>query len=299
MTDQTTEVSPLPFAAEHFDFDTLKKICEMHEDDFDTAFGMEKVVSLRHSAPDNFYLFKDNGSSILAVAHLDTVVTHKNRETVMHTPSQKVYSGALDDRLGAYVIADLLPKMGMKFDLLFTTGEENGQSTAEVFDPANHHDRQYNWIIEFDRGGTDVVMYQYEDDDLVERVEDVGAKVAPGIFSDIAFMEHLGIKGINWGVGYQNYHSVNGNVWLPDLFDMVDLFTDFHENNHDERLEHTPKPSASSLGLNYWEDEDWEDMTDGCEAEYWQVGECDGPLVEDPALGTLCEKHEQWANSTD
>lgn len=305
-----------PTADEAFDFATLKKFCEMHETDFATALDMETVISPHHVEPENFYLFKDNGSNILAVAHLDTCVAHEDRTTVLHEDEETglmVRSGALDDRLGAYVIADTLPKMGMTFDLLYTVGEESGMSTAEAFDPSHHHDRQYDWIIEFDRGGTDVVLYQYEDDDLIDRVEATGVPVSPGMFSDIAFMEHLGIKGINWGVGYRDYHSVNGHVYLDDLFDMVNAFAEFYDNNKNTHLPHTDTGQgmsghAYSVELDY--DEYWGDLApvvteNGgwvrssrlCEAADWEVGVCDGPLVEDPALGTLCEKHEVWANS--
>ncbi|MES2089125.1 MAG: hypothetical protein V4532_03950, partial [Pseudomonadota bacterium] len=37
--------------------------------------------------------------------------------------------------------------------------------------------KEYNWMIQFDRGGTDVVMYQYETEKLCGLVEDAGARV--------------------------------------------------------------------------------------------------------------------------
>ena len=46
-----------------------------------------------------------------------------------------VHSGALDDRLGAYIILDLLPKLGINVDVLLTVGEEQGRSTANFFAP--------------------------------------------------------------------------------------------------------------------------------------------------------------------
>ena len=297
-------------SADHFNFDDLHKWCTYHESEVGEAIGAVQVMSPQHRAPENFYYFKDNGSDILAVAHLDTVVSHEQRTAgILYTAGgQVVYSGSLDDRLGAYVLADLLPAMGITFDLLLTVGEENGQSTAEVFEPTRHHDREYKWIIEFDRGGTDVVLYQFEDEDLRERVEATGARVEQGIFSDIAFMEHLGVKALNWGVGYRDYHSVRGHVWLDDLFKMVDHFLDFHETNKDTHLPHEAGTRGdrsggfwggySVAGATYFgDDDDIAEWGGECEAEMWGVGDCEGPLSEDPALGTLCEKHEQWANT--
>lgn len=282
----------------HFDFPALKRVCEMHEDDFEAEYEMERVVVHDTWDTDNFYLFKDNGSSILAVAHLDTVVSHEKRRAVLAETEagDVVYSGALDDRLGAYVLAEMLPSMGLTFDLLFTTGEEMGRSTAEHFVPSKHHDREYNWIIEFDRGGTDVVLYQYEDADLVERVEDTGMIVEQGIFSDIGSMEHIGVKAMNWGVGYEgDYHSTRGHVWTENLFYMVDGFLDFHEAWHD-----TPLPHRSEHQL--WGGNTPSMLLDGeiayanCEAEHWGIGDCSGEVIGHRELGPLCQRHYHWAD---
>lgn len=218
-----------------FDRDALKRICEMHEDDFEETFNMEKVW-VKQFPPDDFYYFRDNGADILAVAHLDTCVDHSQRmcsfaETAAGTV---VHSGALDDRLGAYIILDLLPKLGVNVDLLLTVGEEMGQSTASFFEPK----KEYNWMVEFDRGGTDVVLYQYEDYETRGLVKDCGAEVGIGAFSDISYLSHVEVKGFNWGVGYEDYHSVRGYAYLQDTIKMVAYFLDFHEVNKDKYLPH-------------------------------------------------------------
>lgn len=233
---------------EAFDREALRRICQMPERTFAKAFGMEKVrVTQRrrymYSEPADFYAFRDNGSSVLAVAHLDTVVRPDQRQCgfLDTADGTVVYSGALDDRLGAYVILDMLPKLDINVDLLLTVGEESGQSTAQFFDPP----KRYNWIIEFDRGGTDVVMYQYEDEDTADAVRMTGARVGEGIFSDICYLEHLGAKAFNWGVGYQDYHSTRSHAFLDDTFMMVDHFVDFHEMFADMAWPHEEE-------LNWW-----------------------------------------------
>lgn len=226
--------------------DKLARVCTMPERDFGRAFGMEttEVPTGRNNwyrraddQPENYYHFRDNGSSVLAVAHLDTVVQPGRRAPHFRGSRNDPYirSGALDDRLGAYVILDLLPRLGVTCDWLLTTGEESGQSTAEHFKPA----KDYDWAIEFDRMGTDVVMYQYEDRASRALVEASGAKMGHGSFSDIAYLEHLGVKAFNWGVGYRgNYHSEAGYAYLNDTFASVARYLRFSEQNAGTPMPH-------------------------------------------------------------
>jgi acetylornithine deacetylase/succinyl-diaminopimelate desuccinylase-like protein len=113
------------------DREKLRRICQMPEHEFPRAFGLDRQTVAR-KGPENWYAFRDNGASVLAVAHLDTVVRHQQRlcNFVETAGGEIVYSGALDDRLGAYVILDMLPKLGINVDVLLTVGEESGQSTT-------------------------------------------------------------------------------------------------------------------------------------------------------------------------
>lgn len=225
-----------------FDRDALKMICEMHELDFGDRFDLSKTTIKDAWSPEDYYFFRDNGSRILAVAHLDTCVRPDQRTANFVTLAdgeEVVYSGALDDRLGAYTILDLLPRLGIEVDILLTVGEESGCSTAEHFMP----EKRYDWMIEFDRGGTDVVMYQYDDAGTRQLVRDCGAKPADGIFSDISYLEHLGIKGFNWGVGYRDYHSTRGHAYIEDYLMMMGFFMEFHADNVGTHMFHEPAPS--------------------------------------------------------
>lgn len=238
--------------------DELAAVCVLPERDFAGVYGMETVEVdsydgyagqrrggsarwfgwLRRGDDDpaedypaeDYYHFRDNGGRVLAVAHLDTVVGPAGRvPRFVQSPSGPlIRSGALDDRLGAYVILHLLPRLGITCDWLLTVGEESGASTAKHFQAP----KDYDWIIEFDRAGTDVVMYQYEDDASREAVQEAGAEMGLGSFSDIAYLEHLGVKAFNWGVGYRgDYHSPEGYAFLEDTFRMVGKYLRFHEAN--------------------------------------------------------------------
>ena len=98
-------------------------------------------------------IYRDNGAKVLAVAHLDYVGwTHP----YFTRHGRRINAMQLNDRLGAWVILDLLHDLGLdpdKYDILLCDMEEVGDSTAQFFKPK----KQYNWIFEFDRAGTDFV----------------------------------------------------------------------------------------------------------------------------------------------
>lgn len=226
-------------AKDVFSKSDLARICTMREENFGSAFGLERFEVPAQRWPDDFYFFQDNGADVLAVAHLDTV-GYANERGAHFSQTEAglvVHSRALDDRLGAYIILDMLPKLGITVDVLLTVGEEMGQSTAAYFTPP----KQYDWMIEFDRGGTDVVTYQYENRDLVDRVRASGAWHGQGIFSDISYLDHLGCKGLNWGVGYQDYHGPRAHAYLEDTFEMVDHWQVFYAMNEGIYLPHLDK----------------------------------------------------------
>lgn len=200
---------------------------------------------------ERFYYYQDNGSDILAVAHLDTVQSNRSCQVINTASGMLAVSGALDDRLGAYIILELLPAIGIKCDVLLTTDEEHGQSTAQDFTS----DKHYNWIIQFDRGGTDVVMYEYETPAMCKLVTEADAKVGIGTYSDICNLEHLGCKAFNWGTGYADYHSARSHAWIDDTLRMVARFANFHKHNATTYLEHDEQPRWTSYSgsSNWWE----------------------------------------------
>jgi hypothetical protein len=255
--------SPTKGVRKAFDRDALKRICEMDEEDFFEEFDMQ-IVSVNQRYPSDYYLFKDHGSRVLFVGHLDTVVRPQQRKCgfLDTAGGPVVYSGGLDDRLGVFIGLDLLPALGIQYDILLTVGEEDGMSTAAFFDPEDvgiEEDR-YDWIIEFDRGGTDVVMYQYDDRATDDLVRASGARTGNGSFSDIAYLEHLGRKAFNWGVGYRDYHGPRSHAYLDDTYQMVAHFLNFHEDNYGTTLRHEQKSSWWSGGSRWggiWDQDDY------------------------------------------
>jgi hypothetical protein len=233
--------------------------CMADELDF-ARFG--KLVDIPHRgkySESDFYIYQNNGSKILAVAHLDSV-DQKNRFCRFYTDHNRgpvVRAPTLDDRLGAYVITDLLPSVGIKTDILLTVGEEQGQSTAEFFKT----NKQYNWMFQFDRTGTDVVMYQFDTPARRQLLRSVHAWPAFGAFSDISFLSHLKCAGFNWGVGYHDYHGPQAWASLGEMFQQAARFARFYERYSGLYMAHSGSGGHSSSGYGSWggwNDDDWE-----------------------------------------
>lgn len=181
-----------------------------------------------------FYAFKDQNAPVLAVAHCDYVDCGSNH-FLAH--KGKVWSSRLDDRLGVYVILDVLPALGIDVDILLTDDEEKGQSTAQFFDPANHHNRAYNWIVQFDRRGMGAVCYDY---DAIEPYVQKCFKLDYGSFSDICWLEHLGVCGLNVGTAYYNEHTLGSYAVMAQLRDQLRRFSEFYALFANERIAHVP-----------------------------------------------------------
>lgn len=187
------------------------------------------------------YTHITKGAKVLAVAHLDTVMPILGRGQDSWGIFKKsgqvvgVASPHLDDRLGVYTILELLPQMGIEVDVLLTEGEELGRSTAEFFlSPV-----EYNWVVEFDRKGDDVVLYDYYDQKWAKRIEKFGFNVGNGTFSDISELEHLGVKALNIGIGYYQQHTVWCYADLCETLAQLKKFKSFYNSNKGKRFEHS------------------------------------------------------------
>lgn len=221
MANKNTKVSKL--------FDPKRMQDMFSRTDFSTL-GFKRIKT----ANNRFYWFKDNGAKILAVAHLDSVRTDSKLHMITVGDATRVYSPVLDDRLGVYIVADLLPRVGVKSDILLTTDEEIGMSSGSYFET----EKQYNWMFQFDRSGNDVVMYQYDDKDSRKILTDCGWTVGHGSYSDICDLEHLNCKGFNFGTAYYEYHTDFAYAKLDDLVVNLSKFYTFYKKMNTVALPH-------------------------------------------------------------
>ena len=72
----------------------------------------------------------ERGSQVLMVAHVDTVLEPRKEAEIF---ADRLFHNAIDNRLGVYLGLAVLSAMGLNVDLLLTSGEENGASTAACF----------------------------------------------------------------------------------------------------------------------------------------------------------------------
>lgn len=198
------------------------------------------------NTPDGQLTYIDNGANILGVAHLDSLQP-KGKCWRYDKANGKVYNPVVDDRLGVHILLDVLPRYGIKFDVLLTDGEEQGRSTAQYFESGA---RPYNWMFQFDRMGTDVVMYEYYTRKLARKIEgQFKVKVDYGLFSDICFLNQLGVKGFNWGCGYYDNHGPTAYFKPKQTNQMIKKFVQFYREYSGEYLEHKEEDDYLPLPL--------------------------------------------------
>ena len=191
-----------------------------------------------HSQNTRFLFTRQKGAKILAVAHLDTVQEltapkyNKNRS--------EVQASGLDDRLGAYLASNWLKDNGIVCDVLLTDNEEHTASTAQFFNGGNN----YNWIVEFDRMGEDVVTYDMDCPDWLDELRTAGFVVARGIFSDISFLQTERCA-VNIGVGYRNYHSKDALADLNVTRRQLARFLNLYHRCEDMRFDQLKHPALS------------------------------------------------------
>jgi len=182
------------------------------------------------------HIFLDRGptSKVLAVAHLDSVADPDH----FWMNNEYIACPTIDNRLGAWVITHYLPVCcGIETDILLTDGEEYGASTAEEFVPPKG--KQYNWMFSFDRMGVDVACYQYLGKELKAALEPYGLEAVSGSYSDIASLDDLGCRGMNFGCAMHNYHSINAYAIVPNLEYMLRAFLTFYGDHKEDAFPYT------------------------------------------------------------
>lgn len=234
-----------------FDIDLLEDIhCRPTEsfEDFGKRINIEENRNL---------FFRNNGGNVLMIAHLDSTMPASHFGTDYGRGDREghhlIWSPTVDDRLGAFVLVELLPKLikqaGLPpIDILLTDDEECGRSTASFFDRTLADNRQYNWMGQFDRMKMDVVHYQYTSPDWLGVLRGKFPHVEWGMLSDICKLERLGCSGANFGCAYYDYTSFRAWADLDELAMMVTLWMEFYREQHEKYFKH--------------EERRWEDLDD-------------------------------------
>lgn len=107
-----------------------------------------------------------------------------------------------------------------------------GESTASKFSETCL--KQYNWIVEFDRKGEDVVLYQYSNVEMEKSLIAAGFVIRSGTSSDIMHLKSLGITCFNVGIGYSGAHTPECRADLSILERQLERFTTFYNSNRNK-----------------------------------------------------------------
>jgi hypothetical protein len=280
----------------------LMKHCQRSKESY-----FEQYRDYVYNGESGRYIYIKRGGSLLAVAHLDCVKEDNIQSSIIRYPDSLegigVNSLALGDRLGVYIITELLPKFGVtNYDILLTENEEIGYSSAIEFNT----DIEYNWMFEFDRHGTGTaVMYRYDNPEIVGKLRTHGIFREYGSFSDISFLEGLGITGVNFGCGYNLEHSEDCHVFKDDILICVKGFVSFWKQYHNEKMPYTFKPVARynynnfNYGKNdgYYLNDNFNEDDDTLPYSARKVSSCYSCGVEfseDDLMDGICQDCEAW-----
>lgn len=226
----------------------LIKRCTMSVSDYVQEF-ISLGADIKHT-PDGPVMHLDRGSPVIGVAHMDHVKFWE--KPVIVKEKKQIWCPQLDDRLGVWVLLDLLPSFGVHTDILLTDSEECGRSTAKDFKT----DKQFNWMYQFDRRGTDTVLYDYDSDENRARLEAHELTTSWGSFSDICSLEHLGCSGWNVGTGYYSEHSDKCHANLRETYFQALKFANFFAAHKDTHIPIPAQPKRRWGGYTYtgWDD---------------------------------------------
>lgn len=193
------------------DLENLKRTC---------ALDVKQILggnSYRYVVP------KGVNSSFVGVTHADTVQP-PNKDTAR--VRNRVYGATLDNRLGWFTLAWYLPKYyGIIMPYYITNDEELGQSTLQTVKTL----QSATLYAEFDIRGTYPTLYQSFNKDLYKSLKDVFGNIATGSYSDVyhvPFMSNM--CGVNFPVGFEDYHTEYGYVDLSVYTDNIAKFAKFH-----------------------------------------------------------------------
>jgi len=223
---------------------TLKKRCNATIEESLATVAAHGGIVTGKTGQKYGYIDRGPQSKILAVAHLDFV--SDGRFWFEHTKVDNknwIVCPVLDDRLGVYTILDFLPTLGVEVDVLFTEGEETGRSTAALFHPK----KDYNWVVEFDRKGTDVVTYEYDWEDKLKPYFDIGI----GSYSDISDLNQLGCMCMNVGIGYHNEHTKYSFMVVEEWASQMRKFAAFYALNKNTHFKYDWLDSKKSYRSKY------------------------------------------------
>ena len=139
---------------------------------------------------------------------------------------------------------------------MLTDHEETCKSTAQY-----HTCKNYNWIVEFDRAGTDFVTYGCANKDLKKELSKTWAE-GVGSFTDICFLP-TNAACFNLGIGYDKAHNKDSSVKISDIDKQLGFFRSFYTLHKDIKYTQDGSDIEKNSGFN-WGNNRYNDLCDRC-----------------------------------
>jgi len=182
-----------------------------------------KSLGMKPEFEHDDWIYVDNASPIMLVAHIDTVTRNKKLKFRVKRDRIRARNSVLgaDDRAGIYAIMEILDmckdaNIPMP-SILFTNYEECGLIGVEAFVKAKKMEKNMNIFIELDRKGKDEYVYYFHGmpREVATWVESFGFIKDSGSMSDVMILtEEYNVPHVNLSVGYYDQHST-GEMLRP------------------------------------------------------------------------------------
>ena len=233
------------------------KICRMSQDNLKKYVKNRLLNTHKDITAGDGFVFAAGTFPVLLVAHLDTVHAKLPDKVVYDANKQAFYSNngiGGDDRCGVYMIFEVLKRFN--WSVLFCEDEESGMVGARKFTRTDlAKTLEFNYIIEFDRkGSNDAVFYDCDNDEFEEFITQEFYKTSYGTFSDISVLApFLKCAAVNLSCGYYDAHTKKEYVVIPEMEASIEAACKILERTtEDNKFEYVEsKYSSAYCGSRY------------------------------------------------
>lgn len=227
------------------------ELCRMSQKDLKKYVAEELAKTYTDVRNESGFVFAKGDFPVLLIAHLDTVHKALPDKVVYDMETLTISSPdgiGGDDRCGVYMIFEIIKKH--KCSVLFCEDEEIGTVGAEKFVHSKvWGDLEFNYIIEFDRkGSNDAVFYDCDNPEFKRFITKEFYEVAYGSFTDISVVAPaLGCAAVNLSCGYYNAHTTDEYVVYPEMMESIEAACNIIENTtEDDKFEYIESKDSFS-----------------------------------------------------
>lgn len=237
----------------------FKSICKMSQKDLKKYVAKQLEETHEKVIVDDGFVYAQGKFPVLLVAHMDTV--HKKLpQFFLYDTEKKALSSPQgiggDDRCGVYMIFKVIKKYNCS--VLFCEDEEIGMVGAGKFVKSDlAKDLQFNYIIEFDRrGSNDAVFYDCDNPEFEEFITKEFYQTSFGSFSDISTIAPaLGCAAVNLSCGYYNAHTKDEYVVMEEMENSIYVTCKILDRTTDEdKFEYIEAEHSYHYGEFGWDD---------------------------------------------